>query len=130
MKRTTTDSYVITVKLLTNNKTGRYLNKCFFYAFLVQNQLIKYAKKQYNRLLLDPDYKNSSGAKRREIIKKYNLSTYDFEKYAKVLHKKYKNYLGSLLVQSIASRVGKSVNDLLFKKGKQLHFKKNTSGMR
>lgn len=124
MKRATTDSYVITVRLLINNKTEKYLNKCFFYAFLVQNQLIKYAKKQYNRLLLDPEYKNSSGAKRREIIKKYNLSTYDFEKYAKVLHKKYKNYLGSLLVQSIASRVGKSVNDLLFKKGKQLHFKK------
>ena len=90
MKRTTTDSYVITVRLLTNNKTEKYLNKCFFCAFLIQNQLIKYAKKQYNKLLLDPDYKNSSGVKRREIIKKYNLSIYDFEKYAKVLHKKYK----------------------------------------
>ena len=73
MKRSTTDSFVVTLRLFTNKKNKKYLNDCFFYAFLMHNRLVKHAKKQYQKLLLDPKYKNSSGKERTALIKEYGL---------------------------------------------------------
>ena len=124
MKRSTTDSFVITLRLFTNKKNEKYLNDCFFYAFLMHNKLIKYANKQYSKLLMDPLYKNSSGKDRTVLIKKYSLTLYDFEKYIKVLQKKYKNYIGSLPAQTIAKDVYSGIEAILYKGGHELHFKK------
>ena len=124
MDRAKTPSFIISLALDTKPYSKEFLEKMYYAAFKVYNQLIKFAKKEYAKLLLDFEYKGSSGSKRTAIIKKYKLSTYDFEAYGKVLQKKYSKYLGSHIVQKLCARVAASVKAVLYKGGKQLHFKK------
>jgi hypothetical protein len=120
----TTSSYVITLKLATNYNDIKALEKRYHIAEIIYNSVIKYARKQYKKLLLDPGYKNAKGKDRSKLIEEYNLTEFQLFKYVKIIGKKYKKYLDSKVVQNIAKYAYVSVRKLLYGNGKHLHFKK------
>jgi hypothetical protein len=110
--------------LVANANDEKFLQKRFHIAEIIYNQLIKHCKKQFNKLIHDPRYKDASGKDRTALIREYGLSQFDIIKYSKNLGQKYKNYLDSKTVQCIAKRVYTSVKSVLYKGGKHIHFKR------
>ncbi|MCQ2749393.1 MAG: hypothetical protein MJ246_05385 [Clostridia bacterium] len=102
-----------------------FLEKSFYYAEIIYNECAKYAQKQIRKLEMDVRYKSARGKERTKLIKEYNLDQAGLYSFIKVIGKKYKNYLDSITVQSIADRVLVSVQKYLYKNGKMLHLKKH-----
>ena len=73
--KSTTSSYVITLKLATNYNDIKALEKRYHIAEIIYNSVIKYARKQYKKLLLDPGYKNAKGKEILAIV--VNLKDYN-----------------------------------------------------
>ena len=86
--KSTTSSYVITLKLATNYNDIKSLEKRYHIAEIIYNSVIKYARKQYKKLLLDPGYKNAKGKDRSKLIEEYNLTEFQLFKYVKIIGKK------------------------------------------
>ena len=103
--KSTTSSYVIILKLATNYNDIKALEKRYHIAEIIYNSVIKYARKQYKKLLLEPGYKNVKGKDRSKLIEEYNLTEFQLFKYVKIIGKKYKKYLDSKVVQNIANRL-------------------------
>ena len=132
--------YIIEYKIKNKFNIYKYLEKCFFKAFLVRNIIIKYIKRQFKKLKKDKDY-NSLLKERNELKKQnkslkivnenlnairesYGLSKTSFEKFAKPLARKYKNYLSSQMIQVICDDCYKAFERVIFSTGKEIHFKK------
>jgi hypothetical protein len=122
--KATTKSYVITLKLATNYSDIKALEKRYRIAEIIYNSVIKYARKQYKKLLMDKRYKEAKGKDRSNLIQECNLTKFQLFKYVKIIGKKYKKYLDSKVVQNIAAYAYVSVQKLLYGNGKYLHFKK------
>ena len=118
------DYYIVQLKLATNKNDIKALEKRFHYAEIIYNQVIKYCRRQYNKLIRDNSYHSAHGKERTDLIKAYGLTKYQLFSYSKVIGKKYKKYLDSKTVQCISKRAYKSVYTVLYKNGKYIHFKK------
>ncbi|MBQ9302318.1 hypothetical protein [Butyrivibrio sp.] len=126
------------------------LDKRFFIAFIMQNKLITHAKKQLSCMRQDKHYRyfmdeyvklkgnddpqvkcqrQLIGEELLRIRQAYGLSEYQFHDWISVQQHRYKKHIDSLTAQKIATRVWKSVEDVLFKKGKNIHYKKLASLM-
>ena len=116
--------YIVQLKLATNKNDIKALEKRFHYAEIIYNQVIKYCRRQYNKLIRDKRYPLVSGKERTDLIRAYGLTKYQLFSYSKVIGKKYKRYLDSKVVQCISKRVYKSVDSVLYGNGKYIHFKK------
>ncbi len=162
MAKNSTQSFILSLKLNTSSHDDRILNDRFYVAFLMKNRLIKHARKALSTMRQDKSYRallkeylsfkskdDPDSVKQRSVISKqlsdirssYGLSEYQFHEWISVQQHRYKKYIDSLTAQKIATYVWKSVEDVLFRKGKTIHFKRldaltslegknNASGMR
>ena len=142
-------NYIIELALHTNENNYNSLNKRFRIAEIIYNSLVKYSIKQLKRMKENKTYKNTlnnyfiykkkfnksqneSDKAKLELYKKllssirksFSLSEYDLHSYVVKLQNTYSKHIDSNTSQKIATTVWKAVQDVLFKKGKKLHFKK------
>lgn len=125
MKKSTTKTFTVQVKLATTNTHKAFIEKSFYFAEIIYNEVAKYAMKQIRKLEMDSRYKKAKGKERTALINEYNLNQSGLYAFCKVIGKKYKKYLDSITVQAIADRVLVSVEKYLYKNGKRLHLKKH-----
>lgn len=136
MKKFTTDSFILELKLQASKEDLKFLDRVFYYGFRLYNTMVKHAIKQISKLRKDPQYQKAiklyKNKKTRQQAKKvlkervsyYGLSEYEFHAYIAVAKKQYENYLDISTVQKIATAVWKGVEKILYSNGKKLHFKK------
>lgn len=136
MRKSTTDSFTLELKLQTSKEDLNFLDRVFYYGFRLYNTMVKHAIKQISKLQKDLQYqegiklyktkKTRSQAKEilNERVSYYGLSEYEFHTYIAVARKQYENYLDSSTVQKIATAVWRGVEKILYSNGKKLHFKK------
>lgn len=125
MKKNTTKTFTIQVKIALTDNHKAFIEKSFFFAETIYNEVVKYAQKQIRKLEMDVRYKNAKGKERINLINEYRLNQSGLYSFAKIIGKKYKNYLDSITVQAICDRVLFSMEKYLYKNGKRLHFKKH-----
>lgn len=136
MRKSTTDSFILELKLQASKEDLKFLDKVFYYGFRLYNTMVKHAIKQISKLQKDPQYqegiklyknkKTRSQAKEilNERVSYYGLSEYEFHAYIAVARKQYENYLDSNTARKIATTVWRGVEKILYSNGKKLHFKK------
>ena len=157
MKRTSTPSFVLTLKLNTSASDDAALAYRFLCGVRMYNVLVKHCRKQlsvleedktYRRLLaermnagLSKTEKNAINQSLAGIRMDYGLSMYQLEDYAKLQQHRYKKHVDSLTAQKIAGSVWRAVEKYLFGSGQTVHFcrqddflsfegKNNVSGIR
>lgn len=129
MKRTSTPSFILTLKLNTNLRQDALLNDRFYAAWKIRNQIAKYAFKQLNKLKTDKRYKellNSHSSKQRnieldDIRKQYGLSECQLQHWAVEQLHRYKRYVDADTVQKIATQVWQGTSACLFGKGESIN---------
>ena len=153
MKRSTTDSFILTLKLNTSVYDEAVLWRRMECGRVIYNALVRHAIKAIASLRQDKTYRDAlsrclADKKDKPAVKKlsdireaYGLTEFSFHQYVKPLQKRYAADIDSLTAQKIASRVWDAVRDVLFGKGRKLHFckygnfmslegKNNASGIR
>lgn len=131
--------YTVEFKLNTKKQSDvNYLNNYFNEVARLSNTVRRFAMEQldllrrnseYRRLLglyvsLDKGPEKSMVSKELSaIVKSYRLTKYDVQKYALTLRKNLK-YVHSDVYQKICDSVWNGIKDVLYSKGKQIHFKK------
>ena len=145
MSRSKTPSFVLTLKLNTNLKDETILSHRFYVAFLMYNRLVRHARKALSSMRQDKTYR-ALMAERKTIVAKtdavskhrkaeigtslsairqnYGVSEHQFHGWIAPQQHRYKNYIDSLTTQKIATAVWDSVESVLFRKGKSIHFQK------
>ena len=144
MGNTSTPSFVLTLKLNTGYHDEKELHDRFFYAFLMKNRLTSHARKRLRGMRQDKQYRSlmdryhkllgkddDSSKKEFNLVKEqlseirlsYGLSEYQFHEWIAVQKNKYKG-IDINTAQKIATSVWKAVEDVLFRKGKTVHFRK------
>ena len=134
--------HTLQLKLKVNNKQKKFLNKTFYFAYLIYIQTVKYARKKLKLLFKNKKYKylkhlyglNINDKKKKALIaselntifSSYQISKYDLENFVKILQKKYSNYITSHQAQKIADFVSTGVEKVCFSSGKKLRIKKFT----
>ncbi len=145
MKKATTNSFILELKLNTTERDERILAQRFFVAFLIKNRLIRHTKKALSSMRMDKSYrfwlkkyisykdnddpiskacKRDLSAQLSMIRQSYGLSEYQFHGWIKVQQQRYSKYIDSNTAQKLATIVWKSVEDVIFRKGKTIHFKR------
>ncbi len=136
MKKSTTDSFILELKLQASKEDLKFLDRVFYYGFRLYNTMVKHTVKQISKLRKDPQYQEAiklyKNKKTRQQAKKilkervsyYVLSEYEFHAYIAVAKKQYENFLDIHTVQKIATAVWKGAEKILYSNGKKLHFKK------
>lgn len=140
-----TKSFALILKLNTSSWDERILYKRFYVAFLIKNRLVRYARKRLSSMRQDTEYRSlmkeyvsikgladkTSKRRRNElgellsnIRRRYGLSEYQFHEWVKIQQHRYRNDIDSLTAQKIATFVWQSVETVLFRKGKSIHFQK------
>lgn len=159
--RSKTPSFALTLKLNTSERDDRILHERFFKGFLMHNRLVEHARKRLSGLRQDKRYRalmeeyhsvsgDSAEAKKERarigkllsgIRMEYGLSEYQFHAWIVTQQHRYVKYIDSNTAQKIATSVWQGVEDVLFRKGRSIHFqrfddffslegKDNTCGMR
>ena len=145
MKKSKTQSFVLTLKLNTSSHDDQILSRRFYYAFLMKNRLIRHAKKQLSSMKQDKEYRmlmneyhtlnNSTdpaskhrrvnlGKELSRVRMAYGLSEYQFHSWVKVQQHRYTKHIDSMTAQKLASSVWKSVETCLYRKGQRIHFQR------
>ena len=142
--RSTTKSFSLTLKLNTSPVDERILQERFFKAFLMYNRLVEHAQKRLRGLRQDKHYRTlmqeylsvkGGTPKAKEerarlgkclssVRMEYGLSEYQFHAWIVTQQHRYKAFIDANTAQKVASSVWRSVEDVLFRKGKTIHFKK------
>lgn len=132
------NSYILTLRLKTNDIEDEILNKMFNITCHTKNIIIKHVIKSIRKLERDKSYlnlqeiykKNKKFTKnekdlRNSLIRKYGLTSFDLQSYALKQSSLYKGQLHSHIAQKCAKDISNAVDRYLFKNGKMIHFKKN-----
>ena len=134
MKRSTTDSFILTLKLNTSSNDEAVLWHRMECGRAMYNALIRHAIKAITSLRQDKAYRDAlsrrlADKKDKQAVKElsdireaYGLTEFAFHQYVKLLQKRYAADIDSLTAQKIASRVWDAVRNVLFGKGWKLHF--------
>ena len=151
MKKNKTSSYVLTLKLHTENFQEDILNKRLEIARNISNALTGKVLKRYNLMLESKEYrfikkqlnpinknfhnsedkktKKSLDKQRKELYKqleevyiKFGLSQYSLYEDVKPMYKHFKDNIGSLEAQAIADRVWTKFDKLLHGNGNKVTF--------
>ena len=146
-------TFTLSLKLNTSASDEAVLMERFYQGFLMYNRLVSHARKRLRGLRQDKRYRAAmdaflNGERKKELAKEllalrmeYGLSEYQFHSWISMQQKKRKRYIDSMTAQKIATTVWNSVESVLFRKGKTIHFKKlmdftsmegkkNTTGLR
>lgn len=154
MARAKKPNYILELKLNTTGSQSAFLDKRFRIANGIYNTLVKFAKKQLKRMRENKSYKRnlkeylfykelaekdkSNGLTSSENIDKFNvykeiltdirlsysLSEYQFHAFIKKQQHMYKKHIDSNTAQKLATTVWKATSEVMFRKGKDIHFKK------
>ncbi|MCQ2911774.1 MAG: hypothetical protein MJ244_06240, partial [Clostridia bacterium] len=84
MKKSTTKTFTIHVKLATTNTHKAFIEKSFYFAEIIYNEVAKYAMKQIRKLEMDSRYKKAKGKERTTLINEYNLNQSGLYAFCKV----------------------------------------------
>lgn len=138
MKRSSTPSFVLTLKLNTNSHDDLILSHRFWCAKEIYNFIVRRCIKQLNALRKEPLYrellnsyirsKNAGKPDKRtakllkELIAGYGLTEHKLQAYTDPFYKRYNKDIDSLTVQKIATQVWKAVEKVLYGNGKRIHF--------
>ena len=125
MGKSTTPSFVVSLRLLTTKEDERELEYRFRAGAHLYNLCVKEARKRAHKLLKDAEYKARrkaySGTKGErdalfEIRARYGLAgNYSLEPYIKEGRKKFSKHLDSNTCAKISHTVWDAVSDFLFK---------------
>lgn len=137
MKKSNTDSYVITLRLYPNESDLEILNHRFNIVHHITNVLVKHARGCVKQLERDKEYrdifynhkKNEKYSKEEKTILsklrlKYGLDEYQFHSYINKQKHLYEKHIDINTAQEVATKVWRSVGDYLFREGEAIHFKK------
>lgn len=136
--------HTVCFKLKTTAYERKELARRFFALSHIHNVLVKHVRKLLIRLEHDAEYQEVLKEYRALLKKKttpkeelvpykerlneirntYGLTEAGLQSYIKVCGKRYQKMLSSSQVQKEATRVWAGVSKVLFKDGKQVHFKK------
>lgn len=157
MKRASTPSFVLTLKLNTSASDDADLDYRFLCGVRMYNVLVRHCRKQLSKLEEDKTYrrllvkrmnaglskteKNAINKKLSDIRMEYGLSMYQLEGYIKLQQHRYHKHIDSMTAQKIADSVWLAVEKYLFGNGRTVHFcrqddflsfegKNNASGIR
>ena len=135
MKRSSTPSFVLTLKLNTSKEDERILTDRFFSGWKIYNTIVRHVRKVLRSMRQDPSYRDAMNRyhkdRKSKAIKKelsdirnqYGLSEYALHKFVKLQQKRYVADIDSLTAQKIATHVWQAAEDILFDSGKQIHFR-------
>lgn len=137
IKKTTTSSFSLTLRLNTSDNDIKILEKRFDIARHLYNVCVKEARRRVNSLKKDKEYKRlmkifainkKFSSEEKEILRhlrvKYDLEgKYSLEKYLNRCRKKFRKYIDADTCCSIAQTAWKAVDSYLYKNGKKIHFK-------
>ncbi len=59
MKKSTTDSFILELKLQASREDLKFLDRVFYYGFRLYNTMVKHAIKQISKLRKDPQYQEA-----------------------------------------------------------------------
>lgn len=134
MRKSTTSSFCLTLRLLPNKDDKAELKKRFCMGAHLYNICVKEALKRLNKLLKDREFqalirktkKTDDDKKKLETLReKYNLvGRYSLEPYLNRGRKKFEKHIDSDTCAKIAQTVWCSVEAFLFKDGEHVHFKR------
>ena len=134
MRKSTTPSFCLTLRLLPNKDDKAELKKRFRMGAHLYNICVKEALKRLNKLLKDREFqalirktkKTDDDKKKLETLReKYNLvGRYSLEPYLNRGRKKFEKHIDSDTCAKIAQTVWCSVEAFLFKDGEHVHFKR------
>lgn len=134
MGKSTTPSFVISLRILPTEEDERELEYRFHAGAHLYNLCVKEARKRAHKLLKNAEYKarrkTYSGTKEEqkvllEIRARYGLAgSYSLEPYIKEGRKKFAKHLDSDTCAKISQTVWSAIADFLFKNGEQIHFKR------
>lgn len=127
MKKSNTDSYVITLRLYPNESDLEILNHRFNIVHHITNVLVKHARGCVKQLERDKEYrdifynhkKNEKYSKEEKTILsklrlKYGLDEYQFHSYINKQKHLYEKHIDINTAQEVATKVWRSVGDYLF----------------
>lgn len=144
MKKSKTSSFVLNLKLNTSFSDDKALGNRFFVAFLMTNRLVRHARARLSGMRSDPEYRSvmkqhlqlngkddpdskkaraKLGQQLSDIRQRHGLSEYQFHAWIAAQQHRYHKYIDSHVAQKIATAVWQSVDAVLFRKGKTVHFK-------
>lgn len=144
--------FVLNLKLITEQWQDDILNTRFEIGRLLYNAILSKSLKRYNEMIktkrwrdnqfklseLYKLYKNDKNFKsickpyykiKEDLLKEFRLNEYALHDDITPMYKHYKKNIDSFTAQKIASRVWTSLNDNLFGKGEDVHFKKRSIGL-
>lgn len=134
MGKSTTPSFVVSLRLLPTKEDEQELECRFRAGAHLYNLCVKEARKRVHKLLKDAEYKARrkaySDTKEEqealfEIRARYGLAgSYSLESYIKEGRKKFSKHLDSSTCAKISMAVWSATANFLFKDGEQIHFKK------
>ena len=137
MKRERTPSFSLTLRLETEPWQDNILQKRFSIGVHIYNVMVKEARRRIHKFYRDHSYKaimksyrktkKFSSADKKELAQlraQYGLSEYDFMFYLDAKQNRFSQNIDSFTRQKIASAVWDAVEDCLFDKGEQVHYKK------
>ena len=141
MAKSNSPSFILEKKLLTSQSDERALDLRLCYAWRIKVQLVKYARKQLDKLASDKEYHlllqerkslpAGTGSRRKEINSalsairmNYGLSQYQFKLWVQPLQHRYGKHIDSRTAQCVADDIWKAIDRFLFDKGKTVHIPK------
>ena len=134
--------FTMTLKLKANKKDLAYLDKVFRIGNRIYNRITAFAIKQLRKLHHDREFQDAMavyGAAKKsgdneamskatsmlnQRIDYFGLTRNDLEHYGKEQQHKYSRYIDYNTMENIASAVYQAVSDVMYKKGRKIHFRK------
>lgn len=138
--------HTLRLKLKTNRKTERILEKRYRLIAYIHNNLVKYVKRQLTKLKKDVGYqallarygqirkdektKKMTADKAETVsglnryVQDYGLTKSGLERYVSVMQKRFRKHISSQQAQAEVNKVMKGVEAVLYGDGKDVHFKK------
>lgn len=152
MKRKNVPYFILNLKLNTKKYQEDILNKRFEIGRLMYNSILNCAIKRYNEMTktklwrenqinISNVYKNNKNEKqakklaksyfeiKNKMLENYRINEYSLHADIAPMQATFKKNIDSFTAQKIASRVWKSIQDNLFGKGEEVHFKKKGIGL-
>lgn len=144
MKRSSGQSYVLTLKLNTNRHDCMVLDRRFACAWKMYNAMVRHARAAISGMRQDASYRSAMDEYRQitgtspadkhhkaavsERLKRirlsYGLSEYGFHAWIALQQHRYKKHIDSLTAQKIATHVWQAAEKVIYGKGRTVHFRR------
>lgn len=138
--------HTLRLKLKTNRRMKRILEKRYHMIAYIHNKLVKHVKKQLTKLKKNPGYQallarysqikkeEKTGRKvsdktetisgLKQYVQDYGLTKGCLYRYVSVMQKRFRKHISSQQAQAEAEKVLRGVEKVLYGDGKDVHFKK------